>query len=353
MKSKSLIQQIHDWWYQLDSLSRLRSIILAGLIGTGLVATLLSMLLQPEGASLLLNLGTELTGAAITFYLIDQILYLRQKHEEEQQAEAISKSDLIARLGSSVQSFALAAAEDLRRYGWLTDDSLHGAALLAANLQGVNLAHAQLTGANLCDANLQQADLASVNLREAHLDGANLQQAYMLEANAQRASFVSAHLCEADLREADLQSAELIMVNMHHANLHMARLSNAFLSGANLQGANLQQANLRSIQAREANLCGANMRGAFLTGATLDDASFDERTILPDGTYWNSTINMRRFTHPNSAHGSNHVPHTTAEPEATPVAEQQPQPERATDSVTPELATNLLDSLLNERNTHA
>lgn len=291
------MQRIVSWWKQLD-ITRLRVTILAVLLITGFSFAFIEVWMWKDWQGFLLNLGTELIGAGLTFFLIDQVLRQRERSEEEKQAEAFSKAELIARLGSSVQSFAVAAAEELRRRGWLTDGSLNETSLLAANLQNAPLSYGQLFRTNLGDANLQQADMSHITLQGAHLDGAKMHGAYMLGANLQEASLVSAKLSGADLREANLKDAELIMTNLKQANLRQARLSEAVLSNANLQEAILQQANLNEAYCRGADLRGCNMQGAIVQGAVLDEAVFDEHTILPNGSHWTPNINIRHFTHP-------------------------------------------------------
>ena len=100
-------------------------------------------------------------------------------------------------LGSKVKDMAIAAAEELRRQGWLYDGSLQGvtladanlpeANLSKANLDGANLSRACLYGANLSEASLSNANLATVDLRCANLGQANLKYADLTEANLQDA----------------------------------------------------------------------------------------------------------------------------------------------------------------------
>lgn len=290
------MRRLHRWWQQLEPLARLRLGIVAALLVVGLVTALTGIALSGDWTSILLNLGSELIGAGITFLLIDQLLGQRERQADEERATASSKADLIARLGSNVRSFAVAAAEELRRRGWLSDGSLHGVSLMTADLQSAPLAHAQLTRVNLSDANLQQADLGRAVLAEASLDGANLYGAYMLAVDLQRASLIRATLGGADLREANLQQAELVMADLRQSRLTRADLRSAVLSTADLRGANLQQADLRHAYGREADLRGADLQGAMLQDARFDAAQMDEHTVLPDGTRWVVGRRLDEFT---------------------------------------------------------
>ncbi len=291
------IRNILEWWHHLKTTIRLSIIIISGIVGAGMFFVLLGLLFNPdEWSSVLINLGTELLGASVTFYLLHRILGLHEKREQEQEEAEHSKADLIARLGSSVCNYAVAAAEDLRRHGWLTDGSLHRANLTRANLQGAVLSGAQLQGAIFVDATMQYAVLSRANLQGARLDGINLQGANLEGASLRDAILTSASLNDADLNHADLRDANLIASNLNGANLYSAQLCNAYLSNARLRQVNLQQANLRGANVRQADLQGADLRGANLTGVTFFEEAkldshtlFDEHTVLPNGHYWKQT----------------------------------------------------------------
>ena len=49
------------------------------------------------------------------------------------------------------------------------------------------------------------------------------------------------------------------------------------------------------------NLRGADLTSANLKNAQLTEAHFDEQTILPDGTRWSRTLDLRRYTDPTHA----------------------------------------------------
>jgi len=105
---------------------------------------------------LALNLVTELAGAAVVYFLFELVIERMERGEAEKKALEGKKAALIAQMGSKVHDVAIAAAEELRRHGWLTDGSLQGANLRGANLQGAALSKANLQGARLLGANLQE-----------------------------------------------------------------------------------------------------------------------------------------------------------------------------------------------------
>lgn len=123
----------------MESTARLRKGVLVGLGAVALLFLALGVL--PIGdylKGLFLNLGTELVGAAATYYVLDLLIGSRAEGEGK-------KAALIAQLGSRVHDVAVAAAEELRQYGWLYDGSLREANLPFANLEGANLSHAGIT----------------------------------------------------------------------------------------------------------------------------------------------------------------------------------------------------------------
>jgi hypothetical protein len=194
----------------------------------------------------LIGLGPELAGAAVTYGLFDWFIERPRRLEAEREAERQriedEKSELILEMVTGGKDRAIAALNKLRRRHWLYDGSLRG-----RDLGGV-----QLQGADLADANLQKAQLWKANLQGANLALANLQEA-----------------------------------RLHRANLQEARLADA----------NLQEAALWSAKLQGANLAGASLREAQLWGAELD-----ENATLPDGTKWTPDTDvvesMARFTDP-------------------------------------------------------
>jgi uncharacterized protein YjbI with pentapeptide repeats len=244
----------------------LEILILVALLSSGVGA-----LLSGDWPGLLLNFGTEMAGAVVTFVLIEQIIGAGKK-----------KSDLIAQLGSTINEEAKRAVEELRRHGWLKDGSLKGLRFDHANFNGALLSQADFQGAKLVNANLQNADLRMSNLEAADLSSAHMQAATLRYANLQRADLRSAKLEQASLGQADLRKANL--------------------QSAILRGADLQEANLEGTLLKSADLTGANLRDANLQYADLGKAplKLDETTILPDGTSWTPETSMMRFVDPAS-----------------------------------------------------
>jgi len=84
-----------------------------------------------------LNFGTEMIGAVATYVLLELFIGGRERRETR-------KTELIVQLGSTVKDVAIAAAEELKRHGWVFDGSLEGANLNGANLPGTDLKCANL-----------------------------------------------------------------------------------------------------------------------------------------------------------------------------------------------------------------
>ncbi|NDJ75852.1 MAG: pentapeptide repeat-containing protein [Chloroflexi bacterium] len=160
MRIRETMRDLVARWGRLDTVSRQ---ILLVLVTVAVLLSVPAALINGDWAGLLLNLGTELAGAAVTFVLLDQIVGANTR-----------KRDLSAQLSSQVNDVAKAAAEDLRRHGWLVDGSLQQVQLSQANLQDANLRNANLREVVLFQANLQGADLRGADLSGAILTRANL-----------------------------------------------------------------------------------------------------------------------------------------------------------------------------------
>ena len=171
----------------------------------------------------------------------------------------------------------------------LINVTLHGANLMAANLEETNLKGANLIGANLEGAilvktNLMEATLFGATLNGAnlngailvkiHLNGANLNGANLMDTNLEGAILVKARLVKTTLEGANLKGA-----NLMDANLEGAILVRAIMNGANLNGVNLERAKLRDANLNRADLEGANLNRAILVKANLEGANLNRANL--------------------------------------------------------------------------
>lgn len=217
-------------------MARLRWFVLLSLIAVAVVSSLWAVSRTGDWEGLALSIGAEMAGAVVTYALFELVIGLRERHEAERRAVAENKEDLVAQLGSQVHDVAVAAAEELRRHGWLEDGSLRGANLFRANLGKANLARADLRDANLCDANLRGADLCAADLSGAALYNADLSRAIAQDAILCNAKLSGANMGRTQLTRADMSGALLLDVN----------LERAYLAGARVTGRQLGQA--RSLE---------------------------------------------------------------------------------------------------------
>jgi uncharacterized protein YjbI with pentapeptide repeats len=174
--------------------ARLRVGVLLILIVVALASSLWAAWYTGDWGGLVLNFGTEMAGAVVTYALLELFIGGRERREAK-------KADLIAQMGSRVYDVAIAAVEELRRRDWLTDGSLQRIALIMANLQGANLFRANLQRANLSGANLQEAFLSWADLQGASLEDTKLQEADLTMANLQGANLAGANLQNAKFDE--------------------------------------------------------------------------------------------------------------------------------------------------------
>jgi hypothetical protein len=212
--------------------------------------------------------------------VLDRIVQRLDRKRENREL----KQTLIRRMGSSINTEAARAVEELRHFGWLRDGSLHGISLIKANLQGAQLWNADLSGAYLIGANLEGA-----NLRGANLERADLGQAALQNAN---------------LEGAQLRHTCLVHANLSQAQLRLANMTEADLTAANLEGVNLFQADLSAANLRQANLinvcfdAGTMVKIAPEMNHRTFKATFTRETNLPNNQTWTPDTDLSRFTNP-------------------------------------------------------
>jgi uncharacterized protein YjbI with pentapeptide repeats len=136
----------------MGDLARLRWVVLSALIAVALGSSLIALLSGSQWQDALLNFGTEMAGAVVTYALFELIIERREQRKVEESELESRKADLIAQMGSEVRDVAIPATEELRRRGWLEDGTLKG-----ADLEGTNLQEAYLWGANLQEVRYNNA----------------------------------------------------------------------------------------------------------------------------------------------------------------------------------------------------
>jgi hypothetical protein len=191
------------------------------------------------------NVGSELSGMAVTILLIDRLAARRDDERLRKQ--------LVRELGSTDPGLTARAVLELEAQGWLYDGTLARAQLDGAKLAGARLERAAMPGATLAGA-----DLTRANLSRASLAGANFAEAVLERANIEMADLTAARLPLAQLRKADAALAKL--------------------NGADLTGSDLTDADLSG-----ADLSGANLRECRLERAHFDAAIWDDTTRWPSG----------------------------------------------------------------------
>lgn len=75
-------------------------------------------------------------------------------------------------------------------------------------------------------------------------------------------------------------------------------LKRAYLGGGNFQNVTLGEIDFMGSSFMYADLRGADFTEANLKWVDFSFATFDETTILPDGSRWTSTSDLKRFTNP-------------------------------------------------------
>lgn len=269
--------------------------VISGILIGILFTPLIEQIIQ-DFRTLASNLVPEAVGIIFTILILDRMTANRIREE--------LKYRLVREAGSHSQNAAVSAVDWMRYEEWLTNEN----GLLA----GAYLSGANLEGANLVDSNLQSANLIDVNLKVANLAGANLQSANCVDADLRKAILIGASLKNADLRGANLTNAKLIfdvfdqdfkrtLLKADRKGKLYERITNLalFETGQIEQAA--KYASVNSTKATQSLLDKLRQRHAeyyasLSISANIEDAIFDERTILPDGTFWTSETDVRRFT---------------------------------------------------------
>jgi uncharacterized protein YjbI with pentapeptide repeats len=249
------------------------------------------------------GLWPEMLGIIITVAFIDRLYRRRDDTRREQELQ----ERLLREARSNLNHVALHAVSQLRDNQWL--DGPEG------RMKDAFLEHANLENAVLNQANLENADLTS-----SIFISADLHQARLVRAELEYANFTDANLWQANLENAIAECAILTDANLWEANLEKVNLENAILIDATLWATNLTRANLRCANLQKAKLEGANLKGADLVGVI-----YDTETMLPDGSPWNTDVDMARFTDPahpdfwkpSPPNGNGHKP-----PQVTPLSQQ-------------------------------
>jgi uncharacterized protein YjbI with pentapeptide repeats len=121
----------------------------------------------------------------------------------------LTKIELINKIWSLENKYALEAIEELRVRNWLSDGSLRGIALCHAQLQS-----ADLMEADLCNVDFHQASLDFANLSKAKLNGAKCKRASMQGVNFDHADLTFANMYKVNLRGArNLNTEQLSRAN--------------------------------------------------------------------------------------------------------------------------------------------
>ena len=209
----------------------------------------------------LTNVYTEVLSVAVTILFLDR---LAQRREEKRRVKDLQER-LVREAGSTVNSIAIRAIEELHNHGWLKGES------------GV------LKGIDLVEANLKNVSLLGANLREANLQESNLREAKLVVADIQRVNLVGTDLTKAKIWGCQLNNADLWQANLAGANLMQVDFANA-----NLAFANLKRAKLEQVQ--------------FNHKTVLPDANYfgkDEKGNDIYDKYWTQDTDMTRYTDPN------------------------------------------------------
>lgn len=213
------------------------------------------------------RLDTEGTGLA-TF---DEIVKtaLENNYFSVEETKEINK--LVRQLCSGNYDRADEALIELRSNKWLEYGALRN-----QNLKLLKNFHERL---NWKELRFSQTDFSGstilADLRDSGLDGAKFNKCILDWCWFDNANISNAIFSETSLKNAYFRNAKLV--------------------GSSFDDANLEDTHFENSQLVYCNFSGANMTSSILNGASLFGAIFDENTTLPDGTKWNSEVNLEIF----------------------------------------------------------
>ncbi len=179
------MQWLRQRFEQISNWSVLGVILLLAILAGGLSWTLENRF--PWWADAAQNFATEMLGAWLTFLLIDQIIGARERRREREAEERERlKRLLIRQLRSPHPEVVEKAAQLLRKYGWFSDGTLHGAYLSYANWSGLDMSGIDVEGARMRKVRLVNTDLHHANLEGATVTVERLALAYALRGAVMR-----------------------------------------------------------------------------------------------------------------------------------------------------------------------
>jgi uncharacterized protein YjbI with pentapeptide repeats len=182
-----------------------------------------------------------------------------------------------------------------------------------ADLRNLDLRRVNLENARMWSVNFSFSDMRGSNLSGAQLNSSNLDGVIFDDANFTNSDLT---MCHSRGRQQVQGSISPRNASFENAVFNNTNLTSCGLGGANLKGANFIKANLKHTTFANSDLRSSvfshvtlgmtNFKGSNLTYAKFDSVSWRSRTydgetrytILPDGTKWNESTDIARFTDP-------------------------------------------------------
>lgn len=233
-------------------------IILLSIVLFALVTFLISFYLTSDSnrgdwlPGLLLNLGTELFGAVIIYFLIDLVIGIREKTKKKFEDRKASQT-------RSITNLSKAQTPEEKQ---LILDEMHKLGLL----RGANFRSRNLDDLFLREMDLQEANLQWTSLKGADLSGAQLQGA--------------------DLSNADLTECTSNGVRLDRSIIFKTKFIDSYLVEADFTGAKIQ----------EADFSGADLTKSKFLRAEIDKVISNQKTKLPNGQFQTSEKELENYT---------------------------------------------------------
>lgn len=246
---------------------RLRWVFIGGAFLIGSLVSGGAILAGESFTGFLLNLGTEIIGAALLYIVLDIFIGRFESQEAAERAAAAEKQELLDQMRSTVKSIAARAIERLKATDMWYDGSLSQLALNRLDFSGV--------------------DLNYISMRESECQEVDFTEAWLTRADLKKASMTHCIFKRAQLKGAFFRSSQLISCNFSRAYCQDTDFRYCILRRADFSGATLHGTDFRG-----ADLSGANLYNAQLSR----DTRFDESTTMPDGKHYAPGMDLTPYT---------------------------------------------------------
>lgn len=289
------------------------AVLLFGSIVSAIIASELGTFSWGELAA---SLVSTFLGAAVTVFWLEIFIHNRREQETEEQQDAKERRELIADIGFAADDRELARIlYRLTKKGWLFDGSVSNAQfrnhgdILAAD-------GAKLTGCLFVKCGFAKTSI--MDLSHSHFYSCTFEHLFFDRSEFTYTKFIVANFTDARIFGTSFEYAHFMAVIftkawiaqdtsfracgfvdtrftdgiIHQVDFRVARFTRCQFDDATVGNCTFDHVHFEKVSFDRANLIGCSFFDARFIFCTFDGAT------LPDGTLWNDSTDMTRFTDP-------------------------------------------------------